>query len=110
MSPHNRGDVWSFLVKQKLSSLEGQEPVSASDGPTLPEYQEMKSGTTDYEQVIRMDLGVELWGGLWSPAVYCCVELWGLWSDVKCCELCRWLELIPSCVNMVSDEMLTLLL
>lgn len=56
VSPHNRGDVWSFLVKQKLSSLEGQEPVSASDGPTLPEYQEMKSGTTDYEQVIRMDL------------------------------------------------------
>lgn len=68
VSPHNRGDVWSFLVKQKLSSLEGQEPVSAIDGLTLPEYQEMKSGTTDYEQVIRMDLGMEL-GGLWSAAV-----------------------------------------
>ena len=42
-------------MKQKLSLLQEQESVG--DGPTLPEYQEKKSGVTDYEQVITMDLG-----------------------------------------------------
>ena len=70
VSPHNRGDVWSFLVKQKLSLLQEQGTDGVGDGPTVPEYQEVKGGVTDYEQVIQMDLG-ERGAVEWRGAVMC---------------------------------------
>ena len=60
--------MWAFLVKQKLSSLQQlQEGETASDGPTLPEYEKIKDGPTEYQQVITLDLGTYETSGV------CCI-------------------------------------